>query len=306
MIDRAPATEPFASIYPFERRYFDVGGARMHYLDEGSGPPLLMVHGNPTWSFYYRNLVLALRDRYRVIVPDHVGCGLSDKPSDAEYDYTLERRVADLSALVDHLDLGESISLIVHDWGGMIGMGWAIERPERIARLVAMNTAAFHLPAGLSLPWSLRLCRSPLGSFLVRGLNLFSRGAQKSCVRQHTFNDAERSGYLDVYDNWANRIAVHRFVQDIPLVEGDRAFALVSRVEERLPEFASTPALIFWGAHDFVFNDDFLAEWRKRLPHAEVVRFADAGHYVLEDAFDEILPRVTDFLAGPARPTAAR
>jgi len=135
-------------LYPFEGRYFDRGaGVRMHYLDEGEGPPVVMVHGNPTWSFYYRQLVLALRDGHRCIVPDHVGMGLSDKPGDDRYAYTLAQRVDDLEALLEHLGVDRDVTLVVHDWGGMIGMAWAARHPERVARLVILNTAAFPLPS---------------------------------------------------------------------------------------------------------------------------------------------------------------
>src|SRR5205085_3718193 len=117
-------------LYPFAGHFLDIGaGVRLHYLDEGAGEPVVMVHGNPTWSFYYRNLVLALRDRYRCIVPDHVGCGLPDKPSAAEYDFSLRRRVDDLERLLDHSKIINNVTLVLHDWGGMIGMAWAVRHP---------------------------------------------------------------------------------------------------------------------------------------------------------------------------------
>src|SRR6476661_3104523 len=132
--------------YPFAPHSFTRPHGRMNYLDEGSGDPIIMLHGNPTWSFYYRNLVLALRGSYRCIVPDHIGCGLSDKPAETLYDYSLKSRIDDLERLVDTLELTEKITLVLHDWGGMIGMAYAVRHPERIARLVFLNTGAFHLP----------------------------------------------------------------------------------------------------------------------------------------------------------------
>ena len=134
----------------------------MHYLDEGprDAPIVLMVHGNPTWSFYYRNLVLALRDRYRCIVPDHIGCGLSDKPDGARYPYTLARRISDLESLMNHIQPSTPVHLIVHDWGGMIGFGWAANRADQIGNMVIANTAAFPLPAEKKLPVALWLVRN--------------------------------------------------------------------------------------------------------------------------------------------------
>src|SRR5581483_2135270 len=163
---------------PFQSHFLDLDGLRYHYVDEGRGEPIVLLHGNPTWSFYYRKLILGLRDSYRTIAPDHIGCGFSDKPSDARYSYRLERRVKDLERLIDHLDLGDKVTLVLHDWGGMIGMTYAHRHPEQIRRLVILNTGAFLLPVGNPFPWSLWLCRNPLlGPMLVRRLNAFCRGS---------------------------------------------------------------------------------------------------------------------------------
>jgi cis-3-alkyl-4-acyloxetan-2-one decarboxylase len=294
----SPFPMPHASpgLYPFEKHFIELPGARMHYVDEGRGEPVIMLHGNPTWSFYYRDLIKALREDYRTIVPDHVGCGLSDKPGDDHYEYTLDRRVADLEALLDCLGLSSGLSLVVHDWGGMIGMAFASRHPERIKRLVVLNTAAFLLPAGKSLPRSLWLCRNtPLGALLVRGFNAFSRGAVRFCAMR-PLDPAVRASYLAPYDSWSHRIAVLRFVQDIPLRHGDRAYATVRAVQNGLDRFRDLPMLICWGERDFVFDLGFLAEWERRFPGASVHRFPDAGHFVLEDAGAAIIPLVRDFL----------
>lgn len=284
-------------LYPFTGHYHELeGGLRYHYLDEGAGDPVVMVHGNPSWSFYYRRLVEALRGDYRTIVPDHIGCGFSDKPGDDQYEYTLDRRVADLGSLLDHLGLDRNLTLVVHDWGGMIGLTYAHLHPERIARLVVLNTAAFPLPSTKRFPLALHLCRSFLGAWLVRGLNLFCRRAASIGCKVTDMSPEVRRGYLAPYGDWASRIAVHRFVQDIPLRPGDRAYDRVREVAEGLGQFKDRPLQIFWGEKDFVFDVHFLEEWIRRFPDAEVHRFADAGHYVLEDVFDEIAPRICDFL----------
>ena len=285
-------------------RSFERNGLRQHYKDVGEGRPVVMLHGNPTYWFYYRNLIRALHGSHRCIVPDHIGCGLSDKPGDDRYDYRLQKRVQDLEALLDHLAVRQDITLVLHDWGGMIGMAYAVRHPERIARLVVLNTAAFHLPAGKKLPWSLRLVRNtPLGPLLVRGLNAFCRGAVHSCCMR-PLPDAVRAAYLRPYRSWANRIAVLRFVQDIPVVPGDPSYALVSEVQENLQRFENVPMLICWGMKDFVFDADFLQEWQRRFPHAEAHRFTDAGHWVLEDAGEEIATLVQRFLSVSPSPLA--
>jgi haloalkane dehalogenase len=268
----------------------------MHYLDEGRGPPVVMIHGNPTWSFYFRDLVRLLRDDYRCVVPDHVGCGLSDKPSADKYPYSLERRVADLTNLLDHLKIDRDVTLIVHDWGGMIGTAWATRYPERVKRLVVLNTAAFHLPANKRLPLSLRIGRNTtLGAILIRGLNLFCRAAIEWCVVR-PMPRAVRKMYLAPYNSWANRIAVLRFVQTIPLRSSDPGYDIVSETEQRLSLLRNRAMLMCWGMRDFVFDADFLAEWERHFPTAEVHRYPDAGHYLLEDAGDSVGLRVKEFL----------
>jgi pimeloyl-ACP methyl ester carboxylesterase len=283
--------------YPFTGNYLDLNGLAYHYLDEGAGDPVVMVHGNPSWSFYYRNLVLALRDRYRCIVPDHMGCGFSDKPGDDRYDYTLSRRVNDLERLLDHLQLDRDITLVVHDWGGMIGMAYAVRHPERIKRLVILNTAAFHLPKEKPFPLGLKICRDTLlGTLLVRGFNAFSLGASFVGCKRHPMSSELRQAYRLPYNNWQNRIATLRFVQDIPLSPGDRNYDLVTSVAAGLEQFRRLPMAIFWGELDFVFDRTFLAEWKRRFPQAELHSYKDAGHYILEDMKEEIVPLVTEFL----------
>jgi pimeloyl-ACP methyl ester carboxylesterase len=289
---------PDPALYPFTGHYFDTGdGVRMHYLDEGHGPPVVMVHGNPTWSFYYRDLVRRLSGRHRCIVPDHIGCGLSDKPPVSCYPYSLGRRVADLTALLDHLKLDREVTLVVHDWGGMIGTAWATQFPERVKRLVVLNTAAFHLPPQKRLPLTLWIGRNTtLGAVLIRGLNLFCRAAVRWCVVRRPLPPAVRRMYLAPYDSWAHRIAVVRFVQTIPLKPTDPGYDIVTETEHRLHLLRDRPMLICWGMRDFVFDGDFLAQWEQHFPAAEVHRYDDVGHYVLEDAGDEVATRVDEFL----------
>jgi haloalkane dehalogenase len=284
--------------YPFIGKRLDLAGLGYHYLDEGSGAAVVMVHGNPSWSFYYRNLVLALRYGYRCIVPDHIGCGLSDKPGDDRYDYTLSQRIDDLEKLLEHLGILENITLVVHDWGGMIGMGYAVRHPERIKRLVILNTGAFHLPKSKSFPLGLRICRDTvLGTLLVRGYNAFSVGASYVGCKRNPMNDGLRTLYQLPYDSWKNRIATLRFVQDIPLSPGDKGYDLVSAISAGIDQFKSLPILICWGELDFVFDKHFLAEWRQRFPAAEIHSYPDCGHYILEDARDEVVPLISDFIS---------
>lgn len=285
--------------YPFTPKRFEVRpGLSMSYLDEGprDGEIVVMLHGNPSWSYYWRNLVAGLGDKYRCIVPDHIGMGLSDKPDDRHYDYTLQSRVDDLAALLDHLGIGGPITLAVHDWGGMIGFGWALTHAAQVRRLVITNTAAFPLPAAKKMPWQLSLGRdSKFGAFIIRAFNAFSGGASYQGVETKMPADVRRA-YVSPYDSWANRISTLRFMQDIPLHPGDKAWALVEAAGQKLPQFADRPAFIGWGLKDFVFDKHFLAGFRQALPNAQVTTFEDAGHYVLEDKRAELVPAIRRFL----------
>ena len=285
--------------YPFTPRRFDVRpGIAMSYLDEGprDGEVVVMLHGNPSWSFYWRKLVLGLRDRYRCIVPDHVGMGLSDKPADAQYRYTLQSRIDDVETLLDHLGITGDVTLAVHDWGGGIGFGWGVKHSARIRRLIVTNTGSFPLPASKPLPKSLKFGRdSGLGTLLIRGLNAFSSVASFVGVEKKMPADVRRA-YVGPYDSWANRIATSRFVQDIPLGEGDAAWPLVQAMGRKLPEYANRPVFIAWGLRDFVFDKHFLKGFTDVLPDAQVHAFEDAGHYVLEDKADALVPKMRAFL----------
>lgn len=285
-------TDHWKSLYPFASHHLDLQGLRYHYLDEGSGSPLVMVHGNPTWSFYWRNLVTAFRPQFRVVVPDHMGCGLSDKPQD--YPYCLDQHIENLTQLVERLDL-RGLTLLAHDWGGAIGLGMALRVPERVARLVLFNTGAFPPP---SIPWRIRVCRTPgLGPLAVRGGNLFARAALTMAVEQgQRMTPAVRAGLLAPYDSWAHRIAILRFVQDIPTSPRQRTWQTLADLERGLTTLANRPCLLVWGMRDWCFTPRCLERFQALLPSAEVRRIENAGHYVIEDAYEQIVPWVRDFL----------
>lgn len=285
------------NLYPFESHFLDRNGQKYHYLNEGEGEPVVMVHGNPSWSFYYRNLVQALSKTNQCIVPDHIGCGLSDKPDDANYEYTLKSRIDDLEALLESLNITKNITLVVHDWGGMIGMGYAARYPERIKGLVILNTGAFHLPKSKPLPLGLWICRNTLlGTLLVRGLNAFSSAASYVGVKRKAMARDVRAAYVMPFNSWKNRISTLRFVQDIPLYESDKSYQLVSDISQSLENFKETPTIICWGLKDFVFDKHFLDIWKQKMPHAQINEFDDCGHYILEDASDEVIPLIEQFI----------
>jgi haloalkane dehalogenase len=265
---------------------------RYHYVDEGQGDVLLMVHGNPTWSFYWRNLILALAPKYRVIAIDHIGCGLSDKPRN--YPYHLAQHIENLVQAVERLDLGD-VTLVGHDWGGTIGLGAALRARRRFARFVLFNTAAFR---STHMPWRIRACRVPwLGRLAVQGFNGFARSALRMAVRHHERMTSDvRAGMLAPYDTWAHRQAIYRFVADIPMSPRHPSYAALTQLETHLPLLAARPCLLAWGMRDWCFTPRYLERFIEIFPRAEVHRFSDAGHFVVEDAHERIAPAIDAFL----------
>jgi len=286
-----------AELYPFTpASHTTASGARMSYVDEGprSDEAVLMLHGNPTWSFYYRNLIRDLSGSLRCIAPDHVGMGLSDKPSG--YAYTLASRIADIEGLVAGLGL-KRIHLVVHDWGGAIGFGVATRHPDRVGRIVIQNTAAF---PSARIPARIALCRAPVvGAFIVRGLNGFAEPATWMAMASRRLTWQERRGYLHPYDSWAHRIGVHRFVRDIPLERAHPSRQELETIAANLGRLSSREKMVVWGARDFCFDDTFLSRWREIYPEAQVERLGNAGHYVLEDADAGVRGRIVHFLTRP-------
>ncbi|MEM9160915.1 MAG: alpha/beta fold hydrolase, partial [Verrucomicrobiota bacterium] len=242
----------WADEYPFLPQYKSLAcGHAMSYLDEGEGHAVIMVHGNPTWSFYYRNVVKTLSDRYRCIVPDHIGCGLSDKPGEDEYAFTLEQRIQDLGELVDSLGI-ERFDLVVHDWGGAIGLGMALRRFDKLRRVMILNTAAF---TDDRIPKRIAMCRWPfIGKFLVQGLNGFAWPATWMAVSKRKLPKAIKKAFLFPYAGWHNRTAVYRFVKDIPMDELHPSWATLKAVEKDLPRLRERDVAIMWGGQDFCFN----------------------------------------------------
>jgi pimeloyl-ACP methyl ester carboxylesterase len=277
-------------LYPFKSHYLKLNHElNYHYVDEGEGSPVLMVHGNPTWSFYYRNLAQALCSGHRVIIPDHIGCGLSDKPQN--YEYTLENHIENLKILVKFLDL-KNITLVVHDWGGAIGFGVATQMPEHFSKIVILNTAAFHVNR---IPFTINLCKNKIfGRYIVKKWNAFAWPATFMATKKG-LKPIEKEGYLLPYNSPSNRIAIAEFVQDIPLKSDHRSYKTLKQIESKLPQL-KVPKLILWGGKDFCFNDIFFNKWKSIYPDAYYKYYKDAGHYILEDEKDDVIKNIQDFV----------
>ncbi len=288
------ANQELLPLFPALRfgRTIELDNARMHFVDAGKGEPILCVHGNPTWSFYWRAVIESFCNQCRVVAVDHVGCGLSDKPP--RYNYCLEQHIENLCRLIDELDL-KKITLFVHDWGGPIGVGAALRLPDRFRRIVLSNTACFPPPF---IPWRILACRIPvLGTLLMRGANVFARAATTmATTRQGGLVETAWRGLLAPYDNWHNRVGIDRFVFDIPLSRRHKTWEILEQIENDLPKLSDKPCLMLWGMRDWCFRPECLRQLQKLLPLARTIEFAQAGHYLMEDAPREVIAALSAFM----------
>lgn len=295
------------ALYPFQSHWLPMPSGsdanatsppRMHYVDQGQGPgTILCVHGNPTWSFYYRTIVQQQSSRARVVAVDHIGCGLSDKPQN--YPYTLDQHIANLKRLIIELDLRD-LTLVVHDWGGAIGLGTALEVPERIRGLVILNTGAFPPPF---IPLRIAACRIPLlGVWAMRGMNMFARAALHMTLNRLPRLDRDvAAGLIAPYDNWQHRVAIARFVQDIPTRASQPTWQRLKEIETGLPKLNDRAIEMVWGMRDWCFTPECLTRLEQLLPAARVNRLEDVGHYVMEEASTEVNQAVTRCLEAQTR-----
>jgi haloalkane dehalogenase len=285
----------FGGTFPFKPRWVEAGDVKLHYVDERGGDraTLLMLHGNPTWSYMYRRPISELSAAgHRCVAPDHMGFGRSDKPPQLSR-YTLAAHVENLGTLIDSLDLRDVI-LVAHDWGGPIGLAALLERRERLRGALLMNTWAWELPS--FLPPFLREFRTEgLGEILALAGNLFVE-AIPGGMASREIDPVMMSAYRAPFPDYWSRVGTLAFQRDIPLTERDRSSALMSSIHERLQQL-DVPVSFVWGMRDRVFQPVFLDQWRELLPNADVVELDDAGHFVVEDRPDALAPAVEGLLA---------
>lgn len=276
-------------LYPFAPRRIRVETGELSVVVEGKGLPVVMVHGNPSWSFLFRNLILGLRDRYRCVAPDHQGCGFS---SPQPHRMRMAEHSRNLGTVLDELGV-ERFVLIAHDWGGAIGAHRAGLHPERVAGMVFLNTAAFPVRR---MPWQIRLARVPLiGRVLMERFNAFALGAAKQGVVR-PLSPSAAEGLLYPWRERRSRRAVSAFVEDIPWSRSHPSRSTIEETEAGLAALAGKPCLLAWGMRDFCFDKVFLEEWIRRFPDAAVERYPEAGHYVLEDAGEPLVERIGAFV----------
>jgi haloalkane dehalogenase len=275
-------------LYPFESHYAELGGARVHYVDEGAGPPLLLLHGNPTWSFLYREIVIGLRDRYRCIAPDHPGFGLSTAPPG--YGFTPAEHSGILELLVQHLDLS-GITMMVQDWGGPIGFGVAVRQPARFAGFVLGNTWAWPKSDPGTQAFS-RLLGGPIGRHLILQRNFFVEKAIPGSMRLKHLPEEVMNAYRGPFPTPESRVPVHVFPREIL-----RSRPWLAEIDRSLPMLRDRPALLVWPTKDVAFREPERRRWESQFPDHRTVMLEGAGHYIQEDAPEQIVAAIRDWPA---------
>lgn len=287
-------------LFPWEQKTLRVNGRSMAYVDEGErrARPVVLLHGNPTWGFLYRDFVGPLkRAGYRVVVPDWIGAGYSDHPRfDAAY--SLAHHAADLVSLIDQLDL-RGFVIVGQDWGGPQGVGAALRRLDRLAALVLMNTWLFTAHAGKfhssPRPWT--TWHAPLvGQLLMKRWKVLSH-AGPAAIARRGMSEAEKRAYHHVFDEPESDTVVLTWPRTIPMREGDRGWADMQEIERRLPELASTPTLLLWAPEDNVFPIEYANRMKELLPHAEgPILFDRAAHFLQDDRGPDLVAAIVPFL----------
>ncbi|KAA3609716.1 MAG: alpha/beta fold hydrolase [Calditrichaeota bacterium] len=276
--------------YPFKSKILDLDDiGKMHYVDEGSGDPIVMVHGNPTWSYLYRHMIKGLSGNNRCIAMDHIGFGLSDKPHD--WSYLPEQHAENLEALLENLDL-ENITLVVQDWGGPIGLSYALKHPQKIKNLVIMNTWVWPAKGDPHYEKFSGFMGGTIGQFLIRNFNFFAKVVMKKAYGDTSKLTKEiHSHYLNPLDTPAHRKGSWVFPKEI-IGSNDWLEKLWSQREK----IADKPSLILWGMKDIAFRENELNKWEDLLKKHTVKKLEDVGHFVQEELASEICPLIDDFI----------
>jgi haloalkane dehalogenase len=275
--------------YPFAPHRFEVSAGSQHYVDEGEGQPVVMIHGNPTWSFLYRHLIKRLRPEYRCIAMDHIGFGLSDKPKD--WSYFPEDHAINLTQLIEDLEL-KNVTLAVQDWGGPIGLSYAIAHPKNVARLIIMNSWAWPVNRDPYYIAFSGFMGGPMGRMLIRRFNFFARSIMRQAFGDKSkLSAAAHQHYLKALPTPEDRqgciVFPKRIIDSTPWL--DRIWNHISVLRDK-------PALIVWGMKDIAFREKELNRWERAFPHARTVRLESVGHFVQEEAPDQLAEAVAAFL----------
>lgn len=295
-----PADETFDGTWPYTPHFFDGNGFRQHYVDEGEGEPIICLHGEPTWAYLYRHMITPLAANNRVVVPDHMGFGKSETPLDRTY--TLQTHTENLLGLIEHLDLTD-ITLVMQDWGGPIGTALAIRHPQRVKRVVYMNTVNGYGRISRDLPgpnesrwfqWIGGGMESGRTEQVLRNAGSTVLSVMKIIGFNAPVDDTWIRAYSAQFPDWDSAIGAYEFPIDAYL---GRIRDYIRSADDGLPELAAKPAILLEGLDDQAIDPrravaDFHGVW----PDAPVVELAGVGHFCQEDAPEMLVANITQFL----------
>lgn len=275
--------------YPFESKYLNLSCGKMHYIDEGQGPVIVMVHGTPAWSFIYRNLIKILRTRFRCVAMDMLGFGLSDKPDD--FSYKPRAHAANFEALMNHLQL-KDITLVVHDFGAPIGLAYAINHPQNIRNIVMLNTWTWSLSKHNTFSKASKYLVGPLGKFLHSKLNVSTGTLVNELLGdQSNLPEAIQEQYIK---------ALGQPEQKVRSLACARELVGVSKWYEELwqsrKNIQDIPTLILWGERDKLVKIEALQKWKRFFHECYVIHFEESGHFLQEENAEELANYVSNFV----------
>jgi haloalkane dehalogenase len=275
--------------YPFESKFIQLDMGRMHYIDEGEGEPIVMLHGNPTWSFLYRHLVKGLSPIYRCVAVDYIGFGLSDKPP--TWSYLPEDHAKNVEDLIEKLDL-KDITLVVQDWGGPIGLSYALDHPGNVKRLVIMNTWAWPVSDDVHFRRFSRFLGGRLGKLLITRFKFFEKTIMRKLAKnKERFTKQVHKHYIKQFSSHNDRKGIWIFPKEI--IGSTKWFDSLWSKKERIKDI---PALLVWGMRDMAFREKELQTWEDLFSRSKTAKLKGVGHYVQEEAGPDLIPIITKFL----------
>lgn len=275
--------------YPFRSRFLSTPEGSMHYVDEGEGEVLLFLHGNPTWSFMYRDLIRHFSSAgFRCIAPDYLGFGLSDKPAGVEYMPQLHAR--NVASLIEELGLND-LTIVLHDWGGPIGMSYAVDHPANIRRLVVLNTWFWSLKGKPSAELYTLILGGPIGRFLCRRFNAFPRFIMQLPFKRRKMTPDIHAHYTAPFPSPETRDGQWMFVR---AVTGESDW--LASIWEKHDALRDKPALLLWALDDPVFGPEYLERWTAAFPSHRLTTLPGVGHFVAEEASGDLIEPMASFL----------
>jgi haloalkane dehalogenase len=274
--------------YPFQHHYFEVNNSKMHYIDEGQGDTLLFVHGTPSWSFDYRHIIKALRTQYRCIAIDHIGFGLSDKPKD--YDYSTQNHSKTLGKFINHLNL-QNFTLVVHDFGGVIGLDMAIRNPDKIKKLVILNSWFWSSRTDKDFIKFSRILKSPLLPILYRYFNFSARFILPKSFGAKKIDKHIHQQYILPFSKSSEREGTIAFAKSL-LNDQD----WFEELWNKRFSISKKPTLFIWGMQDPVIKSHYLEKFLSGFPNSQVKRLDNCGHFPQEENYLETIESITYFL----------